>query len=91
MRANYGYTDGSGAWYVTIDTGLCDGCGGCVDACPQHALVVEPNDYDEEVAAVAADHRKRVKYTCGPCKPLGQGAVEPCHAACPKGAISHSW
>ena len=91
MRANYGYADGSGEWYVTIDTDRCDGCGKCVDACPQTALAVELNDYDEEVATVAAEHRKKVKYTCGPCKPLGQEAVEPCHAACPHDAISHSW
>ena len=32
--ANYGYTDGSGDWYIRIDTALCTGCGDCVAACP---------------------------------------------------------
>lgn len=94
MRANYGYADGSGEWYLTIDTDVCDACGACVKACPQGALAVGPNDYDEddkEVATVVAAHRKKVKYTCGLCKPHGQVAAEPCHVACPHGAIAHSW
>jgi adenylylsulfate reductase subunit B len=40
MRANYGYADGSGEWYLTIDTDVCDACGACVKACPQHAIDV---------------------------------------------------
>jgi ferredoxin len=91
MRANYGYTDGSGEWYITIDTKDCDGCMACVEACPQNALMVEFDDYDDEVAMVVEEHRKKVKYTCGPCKPVGEDVVEPCHAACPHGCISHSW
>lgn len=91
MRANYGYTDGSGDWYVTIDTGLCDGCALCVEACPEDVFAVEIDDYDDEVAIVVEEHRRKIKYTCGPCKPVGQTQPEPCHAACPTDAISHSW
>ncbi len=91
MRANYGYTDGSGEWYLTIDTGECDGCGDCVEACPQDAFVVEVDDYDDEVAMVTEEHRKKIKYTCGPCKPVDEVAPTPCIVACPHGCISHSW
>ena len=32
--ANYGYTDGSGDWYIVVDSDKCDGCGTCKDTCP---------------------------------------------------------
>jgi Fe-S-cluster-containing hydrogenase component 2 len=91
MRANYGYTDGSGEWYITIDTNKCDGCRACEEACPEGCFIVEMDDYDEEVAMVTEEQRKKIKYSCGPCKPVGEEHVEPCHEACPHGAIEHSW
>ncbi len=91
MRANYGYTDGSGEWYITIDTGKCDGCGDCVEACPQGVFAVEIDDYDDEVCMVVEEHRKKIKYTCGPCKPVSDRPPLACVTACPEDAISHSW
>jgi NAD-dependent dihydropyrimidine dehydrogenase PreA subunit len=91
MKANYGYTDGSGDWYITIDTDRRDGCAKCVEACPEDVFVIEMDDYDDMVAVVTEAHRKKVKYTCGPCKSAGGDSVEPCHAACPTDAIGHSW
>ena len=29
MKANYGYKDGSGDFFITIDTDLCNTCGPC--------------------------------------------------------------
>lgn len=29
----------------------------------------EENDYDEDVATVVEEHRKKIKYSCAPCKP----------------------
>lgn len=91
MRANYGYTDGSGEWYITIDTNKCDGCRACAEVCPEGCFAIEVDDYDDEVAMVTEDQRKKIKYSCGPCKPVGKEHVEPCHEACPHGAIEHSW
>jgi hypothetical protein len=68
VKANYGYMDGSGNFFITIDT-----------------------DYDDEVAAIKEEHRKKVKYDCGPCKPITDRPPLPCVAACTPGAISHSW
>jgi ferredoxin len=89
--ANYGYSDGSGDYYLVVDTDKCDGCAKCVEACPQDVLAVEVDDYDDLVALVKEEHRKNLKYVCAPCKPVS-GAVDlKCQTACPTQAISHSW
>ena len=45
MIANYGYKDGSGDFFIAIDTDKCNGCGDCVSACPYGVYVVgeDPN------------------------------------------------
>ncbi|MCX8204785.1 MAG: 4Fe-4S binding protein [Candidatus Nezhaarchaeota archaeon] len=94
MRAHYGYRDGSGAYFIIVDTDKCDGCGKCVEACPQKVLEVVPNDYDIEggmMASVREEHRWKLKYSCAPCKPVSRQATPPCIAACPTRAIEHSW
>jgi len=96
MKANYGYKDGSGEFFITIDTDPCDGCGKCVEACPYNVLEVgeDQNDpmNDDEVVFVTDAERKKIKYTCAPCKPAGDDRPPlPCVAACPQNAIEHSW
>ena len=96
MLASYGYGDGSGDYFITIDTDKCDGCGECVSACPARVFVVvdeDPNDplREEPVAMVAAGKRKKIKYECGPCKPASGRPTLPCVEACKAEAISHSW
>ncbi len=44
MRANYGYADGTGEFYLTIDTDKCNGCGDCVEACPQGIFELSLDD-----------------------------------------------
>lgn len=89
--ANYGYTDGSGDYYLIVDTDKCDGCGECVEACPQDVLEVLADDYDDLVAVVREQHRKNLKYVCAPCKPVSAPRDVKCQSACPTEAISHSW
>lgn len=93
MKANYGYMDGSGEFYITIDTDLCLTCAdrGCVKACPAGLFEIIVDDYDDEVAAIKEEHRKKVKYDCGPCKPVSDRPPLPCVAACSPGALTHSW
>ena len=96
MLANYGYKDGSGNYFITIDTDKCDGCGDCVTACPVQIFAVvdeDPNDpmREEPVAMVTDDKKKKLKYECNPCKPMSNPPPLPCVTACKAGAISHSW
>lgn len=97
MIANYGYEDGSGFYYITIDGDICARCTkhGCVKACPRAVYVMEMDDYDDLVAVVAEDARKRLRELCSTCKGQnGGGGTErklPCSTACPGGALRHSW
>lgn len=95
MLANYGYKDGSGEYFITIDTDRCTGCGDCVPVCPAGVLELVEDEFDPLaealVAAVREEHRKAIKYSCGPCKPVTDRPPLPCVAACEPGAIAHSW
>ncbi|MBM2825128.1 MAG: ferredoxin [Dehalococcoidales bacterium] len=91
MLANYGYTDASGSYFITIDTDLCDGCGDCITACPQHIFEVNPDDYGENKAEVKDKFRNNLKYVCAICKPASGWQSLPCSDACQPGAIKHSW
>ncbi len=97
MLANYGYKDGAGDFFITVDTDKCNGCGECVEACPANVMELIEDEYDIEsendIAAVAKDHSKKIKYSCGPCKPASgyNQADLPCVKACTPGAITHSW
>ena len=95
MIANYGYKDGSGDYFIAIDTDKCDGCGDCISACPNGVFIVgeDANDplRDEPVAMISEDQRKKLKYTCAPCKPTSGPRELPCQVACAPGAITHSW
>ncbi len=93
MLANYGYTDGSGSYFITVDTDKCVECGDhpCAGACPAGVLEIITDDYDDEVCAVREEHRKQIKYSCAPCKPASGWQTLPCTDACPHGALAHSW
>jgi len=95
MIANYGYKDGSGDFFIAIDSDKCSGCGNCIEVCPAKALELRPDDNDpfrdEPVVVVVEEHRKKIKYTCAPCKPVSGNTPPPCIASCEPGAITQSW
>lgn len=88
MITYYGYTDGSGEYFISIDSDKCNGCGKCVKQCPQAALELEQVFVDLEdktVAAVKEEQRNKIKYACASCRPEENRA--PCVLACPFGAV----
>lgn len=93
MIANYGYTDGSGEFFITVNTGKCETCTGkpCIKSCPKQIFVEIEDDYGEIVMAVKETARKNVKYECADCKPSKDRPPLPCVSACPFEAIKHSW
>jgi len=93
--ANYGYKDGSGEFFIAIDTDKCNGCGDCVPVCPAKLLAMADDEYDplseKTVVNVIKEERNKIKYSCAPCKPASGRGPLPCVAACTPGAIAHSW
>ena len=87
MIANYGFKDGTGDFFITIDTDKCDGCEACVQACPAGCFEVteDPNDplRDELVAIVSEAQRKKIKFACAQCKPVTGRPPLPCHRGLP--------
>ncbi len=94
MIANYGYKDGSGEYYIAIDTDKCIACAvgrACIAACPKGMFEPMTDDYDDEVVWIKASFRRSLAYDCSACKPTGGRSSLPCTSACTPGAISHSW
>ena len=89
--AHYGYTDGSGDYYITIDSKKCNACAACMEACPGKVFEIITDDYEDKVAQVRNAVSKNLKYLCAACKPVENRKPLPCIVACKPGAISHSW
>ena len=91
MLANYGYTDASGSYYITIDTDRCNACGECLRTCPAQLLEVVEDDYGASKAQVKESSRRNLKYLCAACKPASGWKSLPCLDGCKPGAIRHGW
>jgi len=91
MKAHYGYSDGSGEFFILIDTDECDGCGECVTACPQNIFELAEDDYGKVVARVRDEARRRLEYLCPGFNLVCSQKEVNCHTACKTKAISHTW
>lgn len=91
MIANYGYEDGSGHYYIKIDTSKCAGCESkaCISACPEKLFVTELDDFDDEVVIIREDARNTLQTSCANCK--AEEKTELCVAVCEAKAIGFSW
>lgn len=91
MIANYGYEDGSGHYYIKIDTAKCAECSdkACITACPAKLFVTELDDFDDEVIIICENARNTLQTDCANCK--SDGNQELCKIACPADAIGFSW
>jgi predicted CoA-substrate-specific enzyme activase len=91
MKVQYGYSDGTGEYFITIDTALCDGCGECVLACPSAVFTMEKTDSAQPVARVREEVRKRLSLVCPGINSCKATCRVNCHSVCKQEAISHSW
>jgi predicted CoA-substrate-specific enzyme activase len=91
MKISYGYSDGTGEYYLSIDTGKCDACGKCLPACPAQVLEIGRNDQGQPKARVKENIRKKLHLTCPGYKSCSEKNVVNCHSVCAGDAISHSW
>jgi ferredoxin len=88
---SYGYSGGTGEYYLTIDTGKCDGCGKCIEPCQAAVLEVGRNDQGQPKTRVKEAVRKKLHLTCTGFNACSAAHPENCHTACPNNAISHTW
>ena len=90
MISYYGYSDGSGEYFLIVDSDKCNGCQKCVTQCPQNILHLELMFIDLEdkpVAAVKEEQCNKIRYTCTQhCTP--EKNQTPCIFACPTNAIT---
>ena len=88
----YGYQDGSGEYYIVIDGEKCNSCSKCIEICPQDAIMMDSIFIDLEdkmVATITEEQRKKIRYTCSPCKP--EKGNTPCVESCAQNAIKCIW
>lgn len=91
MKVQYGYSDGTGEFFITVDNGLCDGCGECVRACPCGVLEMAEDDSGQPKARVRDDVRKRLALVCPGFQSCSSANETNCHSACGRDAIDHTW
>jgi ferredoxin len=91
MKISYGYSDGTGEYYVTLDSSRCDGCAKCVAACPQSVWEIGRNDQGQPKAQVKEALRKKLHLACPGYQTCSTQNTLNCHSACPNDAISHRW
>ena len=93
MIANYGYQDGSGTYFIVVDTERCNGCGDCVQACLYGVLEMAPDEFDpledRTVVSVIEEHRNKLKYSCASCMRSDDKKGLPCVLACSQEALTH--
>jgi predicted CoA-substrate-specific enzyme activase len=90
-RISYGYSDGTGEYYITVDNALCDGCGQCVPACPSGIFMMSPDGLGEMKAIIREDVRKKLAFCCPGLEACRGAQAETCHSVCPRDAIGHTW
>lgn len=91
IKAQYGYADGTGEYFIAIDTELCDGCGKCAEACPAGILAAQLGEQGLIKAKVKEEARKKLGFLCPGFQACQQANKMNCHSACLNNAISHSW
>jgi predicted CoA-substrate-specific enzyme activase len=90
-KVQYGYNDGTGDYFITIDLGNCDGCGKCVSACPAAVFEVVYEDGRQPKARVTEAVRKRLSILCPGYRSCSSNHEANCLSVCQCNAISLTW
>ena len=90
-KMQYGYDDATGSYYITVDEGLCDGCGKCVGICPAELFSYVQRG-GIKVVEIKEGARKRLPTLCSGIEMCGDknGGIT-CQKVCNANAIEHSW
>ena len=94
MTAYYGFEDGSGNYYIKINTNLCQKCKDkpCINSCPNTLFSKINDDYGTETIEIEAGRQHSIQAACDNCKLVcHSNDTLPCHKACPYHAIEHTW
>jgi ferredoxin len=91
MIVHYGYRDAMGDFRITVDTDKCNGCGDCLEICPEDLFELEEDDYDEIKIVVKQDLINKVGILCPGEKKCQKINHLNCVEACREKAISMSW
>ena len=90
-KVQYGYNDGTGDYFITIDLESCDGCGECVSACPAAIFEVVHEDGRQPIARVTEAARKRLSILCPGYRSCSSNHETNCLSICQYDAISLTW
>ncbi|UCB43759.1 MAG: 4Fe-4S binding protein [Dehalococcoidales bacterium] len=90
-KVQYGYNDGTGDYFITINLGSCDGCGECVSACPEGIFEVFQEDGHQPKARVTEASRKRLSILCPGYHSCSSEHRTNCLSICQQNAISLTW
>ncbi|MCX6012245.1 MAG: acyl-CoA dehydratase activase [Chloroflexi bacterium] len=91
LKAQYGYSDATGEYFISIDTGKCDACGNCINACPAGLFILKLYDDGQNKAAIKEDCIKRISILCPGYQKCSATNKINCQQSCQNEAIYHSW
>jgi predicted CoA-substrate-specific enzyme activase len=90
-KIHYGYSDGTGTYFITIENSRCDGCGECMLVCPSAVFEIVKDDNSQPKVKVKEEARKKLAILCPGFHSCRIAHQANCHSTCPKEAINHSW
>ena len=91
LKIQYGYTDATGSYFITIDQAHCDGCGECTRVCPSGVFDVAGENGAQPKAIVREEARKKLALLCPGYGSCARSLKTNCHSVCRMNAISHTW
>ena len=91
MKVQYGYSDGTGEYFINIDYNLCNGCGKCAAVCPAGIFTMETDGASPPRAIITEEQRKKLALLCPGSAACTLGKEFNCQSVCPVDAIAHSW